>query len=281
MNRERASRTKHPVRRLPEQQAFSYPQQQVRAAHYPQGSSHRAGHYAGIHPEDAPYSTGDGIAEEEQDGAFYEERPHTSVVRYDRPGGVAQQTRYDYELRPEILPSVRRRASAATQTKTTAHASAAQAAPAKQQRRIRVHWLSFVGIGAIIALLLWFGFTELGAWWQTTKDDQTYTQAFRTFSVDAVVGHNHDSPEKPSHFIVQNDHRHIIIIELPANDSGKAMIYSGPTLLGDGEDRTPVTLTFERNEQSGLVDMVLHIYDQTITYTNNGVKFVPPPPGQQ
>ena len=55
---------------------------------------------------------------------------------------------------------------------------------------------------------------------------------------DAVVGHN-DSPANPSHFIALNLNRHIVIIELPGADPSKAKIYTGPILLGDGQDLTP------------------------------------------
>jgi hypothetical protein len=54
------------------------------------------------------------------------------------------------------------------------------------------------------------------------------------------------------------------------------MIYSGPVLLGNGQDLTPVTLSFSDVNGDGKLDMVLHILDQTIVFLNNGTKFVPP-----
>ena len=144
------------------------------------------------------------------------------------------------------------------------------------KRRIHVHWLVLVGIGAIVALMLWICGAWVTAWWTNTQNDWTYTAQFRTFSTDAVVGHNHDSSSHPSHFIVQNDKRHIIIIELPADDFSKSIIYSAPTLIGDGQEKTPVTIDFQANVQTGRLDMVLHVENQTYLFTNNGTKFVAP-----
>ena len=146
----------------------------------------------------------------------------------------------------------------------------------KYQRRIHVHWLVFVGVGTIIALTLWIGAAWVTTWWTNTQNDWTYTAQFRTFSMNEVVGHNNDSNAHPSHFIVQNDNRHIIIIEAPANDWSKSIIYSAPTLIGDGQERTPATLSFQLNPQTGRIDMVLHVESQTYLFTNNGVKFVTP-----
>jgi len=62
------------------------------------------------------------------------------------------------------------------------------------------------------------------AWWAGVQNDWKFTASFRTFSVDQAVGHDGDSPTHPSHFIVQNDARRIIIIEFPANDASKVAI---------------------------------------------------------
>ena len=139
-----------------------------------------------------------------------------------------------------------------------------------------MHWLVFVGIGAIITLSVWLGAAYINVWWMNTQNDWTYTQAFRTFSIDRAVGHNNDSATHPSHFIVQNDKRHIIIIELPADDFSKSIIYSAPTLIGEGQEKTPATISFVENAQTGRLDIVLHVEDQTYIFTNNGTKFVTP-----
>jgi hypothetical protein len=143
-------------------------------------------------------------------------------------------------------------------------------------RRRTPPWYLFLAIGAVIALILWISGAWINKWWTDTQNDWTYTQAFRTFSIDAVVGHNQDSESHPSHFIVQNDKRHIVIIELPADDFSKAVIYSAPTLIGSGQEKTPATISFQANVQTGRLDMVLHVEDQTYLFVNNGTKFITP-----
>ncbi len=102
------------------------------------------------------------------------------------------------------------------------------------------------------------------------KHHWMYTQAFRTFSIDKAVGHNQNSDTHPSHFIVQNDNRHTIIIELPANDASKSLVYFGLVLIGDGQDRTPVTISFQLNRQTGRVDMARHVQGQSYVFVNSG-----------
>jgi len=142
------------------------------------------------------------------------------------------------------------------------------------RRKRRIHPLAFFGIGAIVALLLWAGLTWASNKWTDTVNDWTYTSTFRTFSVDYAVGHGGDSVDHPSHFIVQNDKRKIIIIEFPADNPAKLIIYYGPVLLGDGQDRVPITISFEPDTHTGKIDMVLHVEGQNYRFINNGTKFV-------
>lgn len=113
-------------------------------------------------------------------------------------------------------------------------------------RRRTPPWYLLLVIGAVIALILWISGAWVNNWWTDTQNDWTYTQAVRTFSLDEAVGHNHDSTSHPSHFIVQNDKRHIIIIELPADDWTKAIIYSAPTLIGNGRRKHPRPSAFRQ-----------------------------------
>lgn len=140
--------------------------------------------------------------------------------------------------------------------------------------RRHLHWLFFMGIGLLIMLAGYLSLNSFAAWWQTHTDDGTYGRP-RTSQTDAVVGHD-DSAVHPSHFIAINLNRHISIIEFPGGRADKAVIYSGPVLLGDGQDFTPVTLTFSDVNGDGKVDMTLHILDQGLVYLNNGTRFVPP-----
>ena len=143
-------------------------------------------------------------------------------------------------------------------------------------RRPTPPWYLLLALGAVLALTVWISGAWVNKWWTDIQNDWTYTQTFRTFSVDKVVGHNNDSASHPSHFIVQNDKRHIIIIELPADDWSKSIIYSAPTLIGDGQEKTPATISFVADAQTGRLDLVLHVQDQNYLFVNNGTKFVTP-----
>lgn len=138
---------------------------------------------------------------------------------------------------------------------------------------LRLHWLVFVGVAMIIMIIGWFAFSAIGNWWQVTQDDWHYGRP-RTFQIDAVVGHN-DSPSNPSHFIAENLNRHVIIIELPGGDSTKAKIYSGPILVGPGQDLAPVTLTFQDVNADGVVDMIVNVQDAHFVYINDNGTFRP------
>jgi hypothetical protein len=146
------------------------------------------------------------------------------------------------------------------------------------QRRPHVHWLLFVGMGMIAMLVLWVLGMMLVNWWNVTQDDWHYGRP-RTFQIDAVVGHN-DSPTNPSHFIAINLNRHVEVIEFPGGDAAHAKIYIGPTLFGDGQDLTPVTLTFKDVHGDGKPDMLVHVQDQTIVFLNDNGTFRPQKPGE-
>ncbi len=144
--------------------------------------------------------------------------------------------------------------------------------PSLHQQPRRFHWLVFVGMICMVMLLGYTGLNAFGSWWHVHQDDSTYGRP-RTFQTDAVIGHG-DSADHPSHFIAMNLNRRVVIVEIPAGDISKTVIYGGPTLMGDGQDLTPVTLSFQDVNGDGRLDMLVHILDQTIVYLNNGTKFV-------
>lgn len=85
-----------------------------------------------------------------------------------------------------------------------------------------------------------------------------------------------------SHFIAQNLDKHIIVIEIPGDNPSKSEIYLAPTLVGDGQEFTPVTLSFEDvNHDPQHPALVIHVLDSRFVFLNqkvNGVwKFVPAP----
>jgi hypothetical protein len=117
--------------------------------------------------------------------------------------------------------------------------------------------------------------SALGSWWQVQQDDWHYGRP-RTAQYDAAVGHNGDSSANPSHFLALNLDRTVIVVEIPGGNPAQSHIYLGPTLLGDGQDLTPVTLSFEDRNGDGRPDLNIHSGDQVIVFLNNGKQFVAP-----
>jgi hypothetical protein len=151
--------------------------------------------------------------------------------------------------------------------------------PKRGHTRIRFHPLVYLGAGMIVMGFLWIGLTYLFAWGQTTLNDWHYSRP-RTYQTDTVVGHG-DSASNPSHFIAVNLNRHVLVIEVPGGDPSRARIYPITTLFGDGQDLTPVTLTFKDVNGKGLLDMEIHIQDQTLVMINEGGGFRPLKPGEK
>jgi hypothetical protein len=143
--------------------------------------------------------------------------------------------------------------------------------PVVKPERFHVHWLVIFSLGMLVMIALWVGGSYVASWWTNHQNDSAYGMP-RTYQTDAIVGHN-DSSTNKTHFIAVNLNRHIIIIELPGGDSSKAKIYSVITLYGDGQDLTPVTLSFKDVNGDGLLDMEIHIQDQTIVLINENGGF--------
>jgi hypothetical protein len=219
-----------------------------------------------------------GDYEVEENDEYYVTRPHTSVRRYNTTsdGHIVKKGRVNVVQHYHQQPLRASRQQLPPQRQVYTEPEGEQP-PTKPKRHI--HWLGIFGVGMLAMLAIWTGLAMLGSWWQVHQDDATYGRP-RTFQTDAVVGHNNDSASNPSHFIAINLNRHIIIIELPAGDSTKAKIYNGPTLIGDGQELTPVTLTFKDVNGDGLQDMEIHVQEQTLIMINDQGSFRPPKPGE-
>lgn len=226
---------------------------------YPPAYSGRAGYHAGLHPEDAPYpSEGLDYPRGRQRVSFPLEldeadlpddtpKKPTSAIRYPDSQGQPRYTRDIY----------------------------AQAKPTRLLRpRSIVKPLVWSLVIVSVMVLGWIALTQLGTWW-TNQQNQWAFGYPRLYQTDAVVGHG-DSPRHPSHFIALNLNQQILVIEIPGGDASKAKIYIGPTLIGDGQDLIPVTVSFEAGAKPGKPDMYLHIGDQVIVFLNDGQKFVAP-----
>ena len=112
---------------------------------------------------------------------------------------------------------------------------------------------------------------------QSAAQQQAFAQPITTEQF-AVVGHNNDSAKHKSYFEFINLQGYIIIIELPAGDARHAIIYTSGQILGQDAYTQQVTATFEDVNGDGRVDMIVTVGDQSITFLNNGQKFVPPQP---
>lgn len=212
------------------------------------------------------------IAEEEE---YYVTRPHTSVRRYKQP--TQRDTLDDYA--PEQAAFIqRRRASSIASTGGAVISKAVDPLRTANHRgRRRVPWPALI-MGMLLMMGLVVGLRAFGSWWQTHQDDSTYGRP-RTYQLDAVVGHL-DGANHTSHFIFMNLNRHVVILEFPGGDTTHALIYTGPTLFGDGGDLLPVTGEFKDVNGDGRPDMIVHIQDQTIVFINDGTKFRPLQPGE-
>src|SRR5437660_4297837 len=98
--------------------------------------------------------------------------------------------------------------------------------------------------------------TLLLNWWNITHDYWHYGRP-RTSQIDQKVGHGDSTI--PSHFIAMNLHERVQIIECPASDCTKAIVYLGAQIIGDGSDFAVVTLTFKDVNGDGRLDMVVHV----------------------
>ncbi len=246
-----------------------------------------------------------GYDTELDDDSLYPTRSHSSAVRYrpvetreQRPSqaltlrGRQELQRYD----EQINVFVRRRSRPRdTQSRSAKHPSRpVTPVPEREQRNAederestlvapqprRSQWLVALGIGMLVMLGLWMAGTAVLSWWHVHQDDATYGRP-RTFQCDAIVGH-HDSSQNPSHFIALNLNRHVEVIEFPGGDASKAKVYLGPVLLGDGQDLSPVTLSFRDVTGDGKPDMIVSIVGQntTLVFLNDNGQFRPQRPGE-
>jgi hypothetical protein len=217
-------------------------------------------------------------------------RMRTSAVRYqttvhgDPPGTALVRTTTTSGQRMQGVPARQsaippRRTGAGHPWPPPARVKPEPSLSPPRPRGGRLHWSVWVGAGMFIMILGWVALGALGAWWQTAQDDWHFGRP-RTFQVDAVVGHNNDSAANPSHFLTINLNRHVEVIELPAGDPSKARIYSGPLLLGQGQDLTPVTLSFQDVNGDGKPDMLVWVADTHFVFLNDGSGFQPPRPGE-
>jgi hypothetical protein len=219
----------------------------------------------------------EGEYELEADPRYYETRLPNSARRYQqlpdlltKQGNVKVVAHYHQQpLRAHRLPP-RQRERDTDEVETPLGTG--------KKRTRSIHPLLYLGVGmiAMLALVVLAFSAKTGV--QNTLNDWTYGNP-RVYQTDTVVGH-HDSPANPTHFIAVNLYRHILIIEIPGQDTSKMKVYNITTLFGDGENLTPVTLSFQDVTGNGKLDMLIHINNSVVAYINENGGFRPARPGE-
>jgi hypothetical protein len=192
------------------------------------------------------------VALPDDEDTLYETRSSTSVRRYHAPTKT--------EIRVTRHQGVPPRASLKKQ----------QYAPPQPQAcpHRRVHWLFFVGVGASATVVLYIAVIfVIIPQWDRMHDDAQYGYP-RTYQCDADVKHG-----GVSHFMVENLHGHVVVIELLVNNLSKTTITPGPVLTGANADLEPVTVTFQDVNGDGLPDMLLTAGATQYVYLNTGHGF--------
>jgi hypothetical protein len=255
------SKTRHPVRKLPTKEQVAY------AAR-----------------KEAQYEANDDVVNDyelEEGDEYYQTLLPTSARRYQgydiSPEEVYQSGNTRLHVRYVDIPKrSSRQKQLPPHQQAERYTDEVEAAPKSKQRRI--HPLLSLGVGMLTMAAIFLLLSSAGTWIQTIKDDLTYGRP-RTFNIDAVVGHN-DSAANPTHFIAINLYRHVQVIEIPGQDSTKERTFQITTLFGDGEDLTPVTLSFRDINGDKKPDMLIHIQDQTLVMINDNGTFRTAKPGE-
>jgi len=193
---------------------------------------------------------------------IYSTRMPSSTRRYKTP-----DTCDDPAI--EGVSFIQRRASRKSQGIASKAIAPSMQTGRPEQTRARRLTAVMLMLGAVTALILIMLISALVSWWQGVMDNVHYGYP-RTSQLDAVVGHN-DSATNQTHFIFLNLHGHVEIIEIPGGDASHSRIFTGPTLVGAGQDLIPVT--GEIHNQDGRQDLIVHIQNQQIVYINDGSTF--------
>ncbi|GHO66793.1 hypothetical protein KSC_056850 [Ktedonobacter sp. SOSP1-52] len=196
--------------------------------------------------------------------ALYETRPHTSVIRQ----GTYKPAKTDAQAMRRVSVHVH------DQPRQQRLHQQPLLLPISTSRRFHVpRWPAYVGLAGVLIVGGWLGIGIVSQEWQTWQDDLHYGRP-RTYQIDAVVGHNHDTSATPSHFIVLNLHGQITVIEVPAGDPSKAHAYkTGMALLGSGQDLAPAQVTFKDLDRDGKPDMIVTVGEQSIAFKNENDVF--------
>lgn len=143
----------------------------------------------------------------------------------------------------------------------------------------RLHPLFFVGLGLILAVLLWAGAGQALIWGNNQLNTLRYGYP-RTYQIDAYVNIG-DSPQHPSHFVAINLHGVITLVDFPAGDPNHAVVLQTANVPGIDPDLAVVTLSFINIRHDGHPDMLVNIGGFQSVLINDGKTFRPPTPAEQ
>ncbi|HLG63117.1 MAG TPA: hypothetical protein VKY19_14350 [Ktedonosporobacter sp.] len=136
------------------------------------------------------------------------------------------------------------------------------------KRRLPVStWITSIGLGMAAMFLVIVVGNMVVNWFQSAIAGWQYGDP-PTYQCDANVGHG-----GVSHFIVENLHDHIVIIEVLTDHLDKTKLYDGPVLLGKGATTAVPTLRFEDVNHNGLPEMQLTVDNALYVYNNDGNVF--------
>ncbi len=256
-------------------------------------SPQRAGFHAGVHPEDRPRCTDEQRlhgqtrrspvaqydVDVEEDDTLYRTRVNTSARRYVQPMQTGQtMMRVQHHPVPQRQSRTQEVLRASRYQHSPIQQGEQEEAPQPQPSSVKrhgVHWLVYVGLTMFVMLIGWQVLNLFLNWWQVSQDDLHYGRP-RTYQTDATVGHN--DAITPSHFLVENLNRHIVVVEFPGGDTSQATICNGPVLVGHGQDLAVVTVSFKDVNGDGRPDMIVQVQDNRFVFINDAGKFRPQSP---
>ena len=196
--------------------------------------------------------------------------PAPLTARRSRPDALASVAKVapdDLDLEEAEYPPRRRRLSPAPRQGAAVH-------PLR-----RLHPLFWLGMSALVLLLLWWVISQVLVWGTNELNDIRYGRP-RTFQIDAVVGQGDDA-QHPSHFIALNLHGTITILDFPAGDATKARDFVLTSVVGPDSDLDPVTLKFVDVNQNGKPDMLIDVGNVEAVLVNDQGTFRSPSPAEQ
>jgi hypothetical protein len=169
------------------------------------------------------------------------------------------------------------RASRKIQTEREAPVVSSSKSPTQKKRlpsprrQQNLYWVVPVGLTVIGMLLLTLAIQLIWNWGISVYDNLCYGMP-RTMQVDAFVGQ--ETGKTPSHFIAENMHGRVVIIEMPGGDVQHVRVIVGPQIAGPNADQVPVVVSFVDRHKDHRPDMLVRFGAMEVWYANENGTFV-------